>query len=120
MSKDSLVERVPSFQAERTPSDWERAFLAERAQAEGGGGEESFARIPSFNAERTPSEWERAFQAEQAEAMERGPDRVQSISQMSPEDLEKEFMRQMQGEHEMHDARGAIEATSLLEIAACC
>ena len=96
MSGGGIVERVPSFQAERTPSEWERAFLAEQAQAMGGVESMAVASDQSFNTERTPSEWERAFHAEQAAAMgEEAPLRSNSFSQMSPEDLEKEFMRQM-------------------------
>ena len=69
-----VVERVPSFQAERTPSEWERAFLADQAEAMGG--EENVTRGQSFDANRTPSEWERAFLAEQAAAMSEAPVRA--------------------------------------------
>ena len=105
-NKMSAVEQPPTFAAERTPSEWEAAFLAEQASVMGGSEQESFNKEASFQAERTPSEWERAVLAEQASVKVEpslsqtktapgAPARADSFANLSPEELEKQFMAQM-------------------------
>ncbi len=120
----SVLDRVPSFEINRSPSEWEKAFTAEQEVIMGG--QEHFKRVESFPVDRTPSEWERAFLAEQqaamgeskppagkeavdrtlsewerafeqdrAAALAEAPSRADSFSKLSPEELEKQFMVQM-------------------------
>jgi len=101
-----MFARAPSFQPERTPSEWERAFLAEEAVVLRGGAqdvaEEGFNRVGSFNVQRTPSEWEQAFTQEQVTAIEgdaarceQPPGLIDTYANLSPEEVEKQFMAQM-------------------------
>jgi hypothetical protein len=86
------AKRAPSFAVDRTPSEWEKAFLLEQAKVMGG--TQNPNQEEAFTADRTPSQWERAFEEERGTVMG-APARVESISKMSPEDLEKQFMAEM-------------------------
>ena len=64
-------KRVESFEAVRTPSEWERAFMLEQSAAmEGSSGSAVSVTLPP-------------------------PQRAESISNLQPDELEKLFMAQM-------------------------
>jgi hypothetical protein len=98
----------PTYRADRTPSEWEAAFMAEQARVMGGSDQESFNKTESFQAERTPSECGRACLAEKTSAMKvfdsdgsqagakpEAPSRADSFGNLSAEELERQFMAEM-------------------------
>jgi hypothetical protein len=119
--------QLPTYRADRTPSEWEAAFMAEQARVMGGSDSDQESSTESFQAERTPSEWERAFFAEKTSAMNacdsddsqagatpEAPSRADSFGNLSAEELERRFMA------EMAEAMGSSRAVPRFSSAGSC